>query len=137
MCGLPLEHVRETMRPLPVQELGRMPSFVRGLSIIRGQATPVLDARRLLGGPAEVSTGRYVMLELGERSAALAVDEVLGVRSVDSETLASLPAVLSEPDNQHVAALGTLDAQLLVVLAHAQLVPDAVWQQLERAEQGG
>lgn len=132
LCGLPLEHVRETMRPLPLHELGHMPSFVSGLSVIRGEPTPVLDARRLLGSSADAAPGRYVTLALGQRRAALAVDDVLGVRQVGAEALDGLPAVMSEAENRHVEALGTLDAELLLVLKHAQLVPDGLWQQLEQ-----
>jgi purine-binding chemotaxis protein CheW len=132
LCGLPLEHVRETMRPLPLHELGHMPNFVSGVSVIRGEPTPVLDARRLLGSSADAEPGRYVMLALGQRRAALAVDDVLGVRQVAAETLAGLPAVMSEAENPHVEALGTLDAALLLVLQHAQLVPDELWLRLEQ-----
>ena|SRR5687767_12013793 len=137
LCGLPLEHVRETMRPLPLQTLSHMPSFVRGLSVIRGEPVPVLDARRLLGSSAAADPGRYVTLVLGQRRAALAVDDVLGVRQVSSEKFAQLPAVLSEAENRHVEMLGLLDAELLLVLQHAQLLPDELWPQLEQEVRQG
>src|SRR4051812_28054387 len=84
LCGLPLAQVVETMRPLPIEPLAHLPSFVDGLSLIRGRPVPVLDARRLMGvdGEPGVRT-RFVTLELAEGSAVLAVDAVLGVRSVD------------------------------------------------------
>lgn len=132
VCGLPLEHVRETMRPLPLQRLAHLPGFVSGLSVIRGKPTPVLDARVLLGAPTDAAPARYVTLQLGERAAALAVDGVLGVHGVSLETLDGLPAVAGAAQNPHVAALGMLDAELLVLLEHTHLVPDALWQQLER-----
>lgn len=131
VCGLPLEHVRETMRPLPLRVLGHMPSFVSGLSMIRGEPTPVLDARRLLGSSADAAPGRYVTFTLGDRRAALAVDAVLGVRVIAAEALQVLPPIMGEADNRHVAALAALDAELLVVLQHAQLVPEQLWQRLE------
>jgi chemotaxis protein methyltransferase CheR len=65
VCGLPLLRVIETMRPLPVEPLGQMPLFVNGLALIRGRATPVLDARTLLGSPSAAAPGRYVTLDLG------------------------------------------------------------------------
>lgn len=132
VCGLPLEHVRETMRPLPLQRLAHLPSFVSGLAVIRGKPTPVLDARALLGTQTDAPPARYVALKLGDRSAALAVDGVLGVHGVPTTTLASLPAVAGAADNPHVAALGMLDAEMLVLLQHTQLVPEALWQQLEQ-----
>ena len=131
LCGIPLEHVLETMRPLPVESLGHAPGFVDGLSLIRGRPTPVLDASRLLGAATEpTARGRYVTLRLGERCAALAVDAVLGVRQIDLAELGELPALLRE-HNELVAALGALDHELFLVLERARLVPEAVWAALD------
>lgn len=131
LCGIPLEHVLETMRPLPVERLGHAPSFVDGLSLIRGRPTLVLDAQRLLGASTErQARERYVTLRLGERCAALAVDSVLGVRQIDRADLSELPALLRE-NNDLVAALGALDNELFLVLERARLVPEAVWAALD------
>ena len=128
LCGLPLAHVVETMRPLPIEPLAHLPSFVDGLSLIRGRPIPVLDARRLLGADGEPGVRtRFVTLELAQGSAALAVDAVLGVRSVDVAELAQLPGLLRDAQNDLVAALGTLDHELLVVLERSRLLPEAVW----------
>lgn len=136
LCGLPLAHVVETMRPLPIESLAHLPEFVDGLSLIRGRPTPVLDARRLLGAAREPGAcTRFVTLELAERSPALAVDAVLGVRDIDVTELAQLPALLRDAQNDLVAALGTLDQQLLIVLERSRLLPEAVWAVLEAAEE--
>jgi purine-binding chemotaxis protein CheW len=135
VCALPLEHLLETMRPLPTEPLARLPEFVLGLALIRGRPTPVLDARALLGSPREHAPGRYVILDLtgdGARVAALAVDAVLGVRDVRAERLAELPSLLRLPDRDVVAAVAPLDTELLLLLERAQLLPDELWQRLEQ-----
>lgn len=59
LCALRLDDVIETMRPLETHPLAGTPAFVRGISVLRGVPTPVIDVARLLGGtPAEVQ--RYV-----------------------------------------------------------------------------
>ena len=132
LCGIPLEHVVETMRALPLEPLAHLPAFVAGVSLIRGLAIPVLDVQRLLGvGVAALARQRYVTVRLGARSAALAVDAVVGVRLVDAHQLAELPALLREPGNELVLALGTLDRELLVVLERSRLLPEAVWEALD------
>jgi purine-binding chemotaxis protein CheW len=132
LCGLPLAHVVETMRPLPVEPLAHLPIFVDGVSIIRGRPIPVLDARRLLGEDGEPGARtRFVTLELAQRSAALSVDAVLGVRDIDVAELEQLPALLRDVQNDLVAALGTLDHELLVVLERSRLLPEAVWAVIE------
>jgi purine-binding chemotaxis protein CheW len=132
LCGLPLAHVVETMRPLPVEPLAHLPSFVEGVSIIRGRPIPVLDARRVLGEDGEPAAGtRFVTLDLAARSAALSVDAVLGVRDIDVAELAQLPALLRDARNDMVAALGMLDQELLVVLERSRLLPETVWAVIE------
>ncbi len=132
VCGVALAHVVETMRPLPVEPLAHMPELTLGLSMIRGRPTPVLDARRLLGSPDTSVARRFVMLRVGlERRVALAVDEVIGIYQVSSSTLERLPAVARDRESQLVSALGALDQELLVVLEHAHLLPEDVWQTLE------
>ncbi len=47
-CAFRLHHVAETMRPLPFKPVAGTPGFVRGVSVIRGTPTPVVDLKALL-----------------------------------------------------------------------------------------
>jgi purine-binding chemotaxis protein CheW len=132
--ALALKDVRETMRPLPIEPLTAMPSFVLGVAIVRGFPAPVVDAGRLLNPFASPSTpiiasssARFVSLKLGERTAALAVDAVLDIRPLAPGILADIPPLLREAGAEQMAAIGALDTQLLLVLEAARLVPESVW----------
>jgi purine-binding chemotaxis protein CheW len=122
LVGLPVAHVVETMRPLPVEKLSGAPRFVSGVSVIRGVPTPVVDAGQLLGEP-ESRPGRFVTIRVDDRTVAFAVDEVLEVRAIPTESLRGLPPLLREAGAEAVAAIGTLDAKLLLVLHSTRLVP--------------
>jgi purine-binding chemotaxis protein CheW len=126
LWALPVGSVVETMRPLPIQPLPDAPPAVLGVALIRGTPTPVVDARAALATePAAAAPTRFVTLDLGARSVALAVDAVIGVRALPAAAMHAPPPVL-EGDRGPVAALGTADAELLVVLRSAQLVPEDV-----------
>jgi purine-binding chemotaxis protein CheW len=117
------------MRPLPVESIMGMPSFVRGVSIIRGVPTPVVDLGAVLGalgGSAE----RIVTLRLGDRQVALCVDAVLGVRDLDVSAIQELPPLLRGASKGVVESIGTLDEQFLMVLRAGWELPDEVWQVL-------
>jgi purine-binding chemotaxis protein CheW len=131
-CALPLHHVRETMRPLPTSPLGGAPAFVRGVAVIRGAPVPVVDAARLLGAHNASDAGRYVTLRSGERTVALAVEGVEGVSTLRELDIGELPPLLREASEATVSAIGTLDAELLLVLESAHIVPASVWSRLDQ-----
>jgi len=133
LCAVPLTHVIEIMRPLPVEPISDVPLFVQGVSIIRGIPTPVVDLGALLGapnGPAE----RFVTLRAGARQVALSVDSVLGVRELDASKIGELPPLLHGASKDAIEAMATLDKQLLVVLSAGWELPDEVWQTLVAQE---
>jgi purine-binding chemotaxis protein CheW len=128
LCALPLDQVVETLRPLAVGSVPGMPDFVLGVSIIRGVPTPVVSGPRLLGAP-DSGSGRWVVVRAGRGTAAVGVDAVLGVRTLDPVVVGDVPPLLRESDL--VARLGRLDQELLAVLETARLVPETAWDAIE------
>lgn len=101
-----------------------------------GPPTPVIDAGRLLGLIGLPSPARFVSLRLGDRTAALAVDAVLDVRSLPAGTVADIPPLLREAGADLVSAIGALDTELLLVLEAARLVPESIWAEIEPSSSG-
>ena len=132
LCAVPIAHVVEVMRALPVEPIPGAPSFVPGLAIIRGAPMPVVDLGLVTGGRS--ASGRFVTLRLGDRRAALAVDAVVGVRTVDARLLQTLPPLLRDAGAEVVDTVGVLDGELLVALRAGRLVPEEVWQALAARE---
>jgi len=134
-CAFPLHHVAETMRPLPIKAVAGTPGFVRGVSVIRGIPTPVVDLNALLENSANsASYGRFVTLKLDDRRVVIGVDSVVGLRNLDSTQLGELPPLLRDVTSDFIASFGIHDAQLLLVLRAARIVPDEVWTTLAAAE---
>jgi purine-binding chemotaxis protein CheW len=132
-CAFPLEHVVETMRPLPVEPLGGRRdaalASIEGVAMIRGAPVPVLDARKLLGVPSG-RAGRFVVVRTHDRRVAIAVDAVLEISRIDGDTLSRLPPLLAE-NGAAVSAFGALDAALLIVLDAARILPEDVARALD------
>lgn len=128
--GLPLRHVVETMRPLSLEPLAGMPPFMAGLSVVRGVSVPVVRLARLLGHELAEPPTRFVILDVDGRRVALALERVLGVRSIRADAVAELPPLLGAAQVDFVVRVGALDARLLVVLESGRVVPEAVWESL-------
>lgn len=131
LCALPLDHVIEIMRVLPIEPISGAPHFVRGLSIIRGSPVPVIDTGKLFG-EQETRSARLVTIRVGDRTVAFAVDEVLGVRAIETDVVVTLPPLLRDAGGA-LSAIGTLDAELLLFMNAARIVPDALFDDLSGA----
>jgi len=124
-CAFPLEAVSEITRVLPLRVLGGVPAYVRGVSVIRGAGTPVIDLSLLLGNEALTAPERYVILR-SSSPVALAVDAVAGVRRVSLENLGNLPRLLADAGRDRVRSLLALDGDLVPIMASAIVLPDEV-----------
>jgi purine-binding chemotaxis protein CheW len=121
---IPLKHVTETMRPLPIQALRDAPPFVMGMSIVRGEKVPVVDLGSLLGRRESESQliQRFVSLRLEERSVALAVDAVIQVVAYPGDKLTSLPPLLKHAASGIVESLCLADSELHLLLSSSKLL---------------
>jgi purine-binding chemotaxis protein CheW len=134
-CAFPLEEVIEIMRPLPVEPLANAPDWIQGVARIRGAAVPVVRLAALFQADSnDILPTRFVTLRLGQRCIALGVQSVIGVIDLSDCGLESLPPLLKSAQTDVIRTLGTLDADFLVMLNTARLVPDSVWQAMAQAK---
>lgn len=124
LCAIPRNHVVEVLRPLAIASFPDAPPGVMGVSVVRGVSIPVVDGRTLAGaGSGELK--RLVVLRTGERHVGLAVESIVGLRTIPETALTELPPLLR--DNAVASRLGAMDDQMLIVLDAARLVPDTVF----------
>ncbi|MGB2590081.1 MAG: chemotaxis protein CheW [Candidatus Acidiferrum sp.] len=134
VCAVPLAHVIETMRPLPVEVVSGVPAFVLGVAIIRGVPTPVVDLGAVLGMPIQRAE-RFVTIRAGERQVALSVNSVLGVREIETiAAIGGLPPLLQGAAENALERIGALDEQVLVVLRDGWELPSEVWEAMTAQE---
>jgi len=103
------------------------PPFVCGVSLIRGESTPVVDLGVLLGATEASSFTRFVTVRANGRQVALGVEEVLRVRDIPEGSMKALPPLLRGAAASMVVGLATLDTDLLFVLEGGRAVPADFW----------
>jgi len=135
LCAIPLAEVIETMRPLPIEPLASQPDFVLGVARIRGHVVPVVQLTALFQGDhgSEPPT-RFVTLRVGQHCVALAVQDVVGIADLGDQVFGKLPPLLTNVGSEIIQSLGTLDAEFLVVLDMARVVPESMWEGLLRSK---
>ena len=110
-----------------------MPSYVRGLSVVRGAPVPVVDLVSLLGGNEPGDVTRFVTIRAGSRHVALAVPGILGVRALDETTAGSPLSLVEEGRSDPIQSIGALGGRLLMVLRAGRIIPERVWGDLVTA----
>ena len=131
-CALPLGHVIEVMRPLPVVPIAQAPAGVLGMCVMRGASAPVIDLALCLCGLPGTPT-RFVAVHgappsSGERAhaprrLALAVDAVVGTIQLAPERVERVPPLLARAA-AGLEAMVALDSSLLLLLQTARLVAE-------------
>jgi purine-binding chemotaxis protein CheW len=120
-CALPVSLVREIMRPLPVRSAAGLGPAVRGVSVIRGTAMPVVSLSRLLGQP-EAEDRRFVVLRTPGRDCALSVEQVHALTTVKTDEWQAMPRLLSRMES--AAQILAEDEDLMVSLNTARLIAE-------------
>jgi purine-binding chemotaxis protein CheW len=132
MFAIPVLEASEVMRPLPAEKIPGMPPFFLGLAVIRGSPVPVIDFNLLVERKREAPILRYILLKVGNRNIALAVDGILGVRRLSDSVLHELPPLLQDTDTELIKSVSVKDEKLFFVLRTARIVPDEFWKLLEQ-----
>lgn len=137
-CGaaLPLTAVTEVTRPLPVEAVAGAPAFVRGLTIVRGTAMPVIDLAALLGLEDAGKAERFVIVRVDTRFVAVAVNAVVDVTDLERDSLQEAPPLLRDVHGDRLEALAALDRDLLLVLRMSRLLPSDFWPIIDTATTG-
>lgn len=133
--AVPVQHVAEVMRALPIRSIQGVPDFVVGVAIIRGLPVPVVNLECLVHGTAAAPMARFVTVNAGERSVALGVASVVGIRELPDHALQRLPPLV-QGATASVELIGALDSELLVVLRSSRTIPGQVWSAIEQGEVG-
>jgi chemotaxis signal transduction protein len=83
-------------------------------------------------GEQETRAQRLVTIRVDGRVVALLVDAVLRVRAIPADSYDMLPPLLADSASEIVSAIGILDAELLLFLHAARMVPSTVLEGLDR-----
>ncbi|HYG57134.1 MAG TPA: chemotaxis protein CheW [Symbiobacteriaceae bacterium] len=128
LFGAPIDVVREVNYLTPVTKLPNTPDFVEGVIDLRGEILPVVDLRKRLGLPVRTADAesRLMVLNLGERSAALLVDGVDQVVTLNSEAIIPPDAHVVLPGKEYVLGVARSEESLVVMLDLGRLMDEAI-----------
>lgn len=116
--GADISLVREVGPLQRVTRVPRTPSYVEGVTNLRGRVIPVMDLRRKLGLPVGANTKatRIAVAELEGGQVGMVVDSVLEVLRVKESSVEPPSPMLSGIDRELVTGVVNEGGRLIILL---------------------
>ncbi len=118
--GVDIGSVREITKVADITHIPEAPSFVYGVTNLRGQVITVIDLARQFGlSPQQElpETARIVVTEIRGQTVGMLVDEVPEVLKITSENIEPAPELIqTEVRKDYIKGVGKLDNRLIILL---------------------
>jgi purine-binding chemotaxis protein CheW len=132
--AISIASVNEIIRMQKITPVPKAPSFVEGVTDLRGRVIPVIDLRRRFGVTprADGSAGRIVVVEEGDRLLGMIVDAVDEVLTVPAESIEPVDEMVVSVDAEFLSGIVRLEDRLIILLDKEQVLSAGESQQLGR-----
>ena len=123
--GVPVEQVREVRDVQAVTPVPGAPSYVEGVTNLRGQIITILDLRKRLN-IEEVEGGgeKIIVIEMGKAAVGVVVDTVTEVTTLAGTEIERHIQVTKRLE-KYVAGVGKQEDKLIVILDLAKIITES------------
>jgi purine-binding chemotaxis protein CheW len=122
--GVDIAAVDGIVKMQSITKVPRAPSFVEGITNLRGEVLPVIDLRKRFGLPlGEVTKDtRIVNVDIDSTKVGMIVDAVSEVLRVSEEDVEPPSPLVTTVDSSFITGIAKLDERLIILLDLAQVL---------------
>ncbi|MBT9487110.1 MAG: chemotaxis protein CheW [Rubrivivax sp.] len=122
--GIDILRVQEIRSFEMPTRIANAPSFILGVTNLRGVIVPIIDMRLRfhLDNPVNNDTTVTIVLALGRTTVGMVVDGVSDVTTLTHEQMHPAPAFSAVVDSDHIHAIGTIDQRMLILIDIVKLM---------------
>jgi purine-binding chemotaxis protein CheW len=123
--GIEIATVDGIIKMQEVVSVPHAPSFVEGVTNLRGSVLPVIDLRKRFGVPpvAVSSDTRIVVVNLeSSRKVGMIVDAVTEVLTIPEDSIEPTPPIVSTIDSSFIIGIAKVDDRLVILLDLASVL---------------
>ena len=135
--GLDIGSVREITRVTDITHIPEAPSFIYGVTNLRGQVIAVIDLAKQFGlAPQQdlPETAKIVVTEIKGQTVGMLVDEVPEVLKIADENIEPAPELIqTEVRTDYIKGVGKLDNRLIILLDLEKLLAPHEAEELTKA----
>jgi len=116
--GVSILQVQEIKRITEITRVPHTPEYIKGVINLRGSVLPVIDLKKRLNLPQQVSTedARIIIVKVKEISVGMIVDAVSEVMTINEENIDSPDVVAGSVAANYLSGVGKLENRLLILL---------------------
>jgi len=116
--GVDISMVEGIIKMQLITVVPHAPSFVEGVTNLRGAVLPVIDLRKRFNLPPEELTknSRIIHIVIGTVRVGMIVDAVSEVLRVPEESIEPTPPLVTTLDSAFITGIAKLDGRLIILL---------------------
>lgn len=122
--GADIAKVESIIKIQPITQLPHAPSFVEGVTNLRGKVLPVIDLRKRFGLPAQETdkNSRIIVVSVDQIEVGMIVDEVSEVLTVPEGTVETAPAIATTVASSFIKGIAKIEERLVILLDLTQVL---------------
>jgi len=116
--GINIAVVESIIKMQGITQLPQTPSYVKGVTNLRGSVLPVIDLRTRFGLETHEDTRqtRVIIVTMGSVKVGMVVDGVSEVLRVSDELIEPLPPMVSSANSGFLKGIARLENRLIILL---------------------
>jgi len=135
--GVDIGSVREITKVADITHIPEAPSFIYGVTNLRGQVISVIDLAQQFGLATRQElpeTARIVVTEIKGQTVGMLVDEVPEVLKIADENIEATPELIqTEVRKDYIKGVGKLDNRLIILLDLEKLLASHEVEEMTKA----
>lgn len=110
--------VESIIKMQAITKMPHAPSYIEGVTNLRGKVLPVVDLRRRFGMPPQESTknNRIIIIAINKIEVGMIVDGVSQVLTIPDQAVEPPPSIAVSVDTAFVTGIAKIDQRLVILL---------------------
>lgn len=121
--AIPITKVREIINLPDITRLPDSPSYLQGVTNLRGSVIPIVNTKQLMQIPeTEVPDPKVIVIASGQMTFGVLVDDITGVENIEESSIES-PESMRHVRSEQVEGVAKIGSRLIVLLEPKKLIP--------------
>jgi purine-binding chemotaxis protein CheW len=136
--GVDISSVESIIKMQELTKVPHAPSFVEGVTNLRGIVLPVIDLRKRFGMPKEDGSKdtRIVVTNVDNVKVGMIVDSVSEVLTIPESVIEVTPPMISSVDTAFITGIAKLDNRLVILLDLSRVLSSKEQNSLQALPEG-